>query len=535
MALTDRAQLDRALGQEIERLELAICRIYRLLLGAFAIGAMVVYLSLDSRMAAWIALAAMILMVWFSLEERVRTKGSPPRWLRIANAMVESLIPWAFLVVIALSQSPAYALGSWVPPLLFAALIVGATARLRPLTPLLIASSGAVAFVALYFGLIHGMLTAAELDNPLLTPAMQVSRSVSLFCGGVLASFIARHLRAAMLQAHASVRERDLFGKYRLERRIGSGGMGAVYLATYCPEGGFERPVAVKQIHEHLASDQKLVNAFRHEAELSARLVHPNVVQVLDFGRIGERYFLALEYVEGVTLSQLLKKLRADDELMSLQVAAYITREVLSGLAYSHGVARDAQGERLRVVHRDLCPANILLSKNGEVKISDFGVARALKDAESANSTSIVGHVAYISPEQARALPVDERSDLFSLGTIVWEMLCNRSLFSRGAEAPTLMALVEDDVPPPSTQRGLLDTGWDHLVARALERELDQRARSARELLHMLDDIPDAHPRDDMVTELAALIQPLCEAAPADDDMLTTDLSGERKTQRVAP
>lgn len=528
MTVPPKPQLEIALGAEIERLELLICRLWRVLALVSVIGGLLTYLTLELRMGAWCALGAAVLLAWFSVEERIRMRGNPPRWLGIANVLVESTMPWAFLVIIALTESAAYALGSWVPPMLFCALIVASTARLRSVLPMIIAVSGAVAFPLLYFTLVRGLLTVSASREPLYAPSMQLSRALSLLAAGMLGSAVASGLRQALRRAHGRVRERDLFGKYRLERRIASGGMGTVYQATYCPEGGFERPVAVKQIHEHLARESRFVDAFRHEAELSARLAHPNIVQVLDFGRTGDRYFLALEFVDGVTLSELLKRLRADGELLALPVVAYITREVLMGLAYSHGGARDTEGRLMRVVHRDLCPSNVLVSKNGEVKIADFGVARALKDAESASTTSVVGHVAYISPEQAQAKPVDERSDLFSLGTIIWEMLCDRPLFNRGAEAPTLMALVHGDIAPPSTHRAPIDEGWDALVMLALERDVDQRAASARDLIRLLDRIGDAHPKEDMAAQLAALVRTGRELPRLDDEPHTLEIASVR-------
>ncbi len=530
MSARDPSQLDAALGLEIERLELMICQLWRVLALLSVILGLVTYLVLGLRMGAWCSLGAAVCLLWFSLEERIRAQRAAPRWLVVASVLVESLMPWAFLLILAVTQSATYALGSWVPPMLFCALIVASTARLWPARPLILAGSGALAFATLYFAVVRGLLPSHAADDPLFTPAMQIARSLSLVAGGILGSVAAGGLQKALARAHATVRERDLFGKYRLERRLGAGGMATVHQATYCPEGGFERPVAVKQIHDHLAREPRFVDAFRHEAELSARLVHPNIVQVLDFGRIGERYFLALEYVDGITLAQLLKQLRDDDELLALPLAAYVTAEMLAGLAYSHAGARDAHGQLMRVVHRDLCPANVLLSANGEVKIADFGVARALRDTASASTTSVVGHVAYISPEQAQAKPVDERSDLFSLGAIVWEMLCNRPLFHRGAEAPTLMALVHADIPRPSSERGLLDTGWDEVVLRALERDVEQRAPSAQALLRLLEHVDDAHPSDDVAKDLATLVRQVVRRQsppPTPDEGLTVALGRE--------
>jgi eukaryotic-like serine/threonine-protein kinase len=505
-----RKPLSDALEGEIQRLELLICRAWCMLAVAGIVGGVASWAVTSLEMALWCSAAATAYMMWFGFEAYRRGKGDVGRALVTAGAIVEGSLPWVFLILLSRVQGAVYALSSWVPPLLFAALVVAATARLRPARPLFIAVSSALVFPTVYFGVVRGQLSPAALAEPLYGATMQVIRTGSLIVGGVMGMLVANGLRQAIGRADSTVRERDLFGKYRLGKRIASGGMGTVYEAVYCPEGGFERNVAVKHIHPHLAREERFVEAFRREAELSARLAHPNIVQVLDFGRIDERYFLALEHVDGITVARLLQSGRH----VEAGLVAFIAREVLAGLAYSHAGARDARGQLLRVVHRDLSPSNILVSRSGDVKIADFGVARALKDAASAATKNVVGNVGYMAPEQARALPIDERSDLFSLGVILWELLTGRRLFDRGSEAPTLLALVSQPIAPPSTIRPV-DSGWDRLLACALARDPDKRFASAESMAQALVGLPDLQTGRDLAAELGAMVRAIGDG---DDD-----------------
>jgi len=489
---TLREPLGVALEEQVDRLQLVTIRCWQgvTLLGLFV--AAVTAVTVSRPLGQWCALAALGFFTFFSAQGLALRRRRGGKALATAGTIAEGSMPWVFLLVIALVQGPAYALGSWVPPLLFAALIVVSTARLQPSVPLALGLSGGVAFPLLYFAVLREQLPAELYDQPLYQPAMQLTRGVSLVLGGAIAMLVSRELRRAIGKADRVARQRELFGKYRILGPIASGGMGVVFKALYCPEGGFERPVAIKRIHPHLAAQPRFVRAFRSEAELSVRLVHPNIVQVLDFGRIGGSYFLAMEYVDGITLAALMRRVQAAGLALAPSVVAHIGREVLAGLAYSHRGARALDGTLLRVIHRDVCPANVLLTRNGEAKISDFGVAKALRRADRSETKTLVGHAGYVSPEQARADPIDERCDLFAVAVMLWEMLCGRPLFERGADGPTLLAVIRAPIPAPSQIRGELSVRWDRLIARGLAREPDERYRSAAEMAAALTQIEDA-------------------------------------------
>jgi serine/threonine protein kinase len=530
--------LDAALGIQLDRLELVTVR------GLSLVSAMGVVLGLvvaaTMARALWLACAAtsFVLLLWFVVLGRALSRGAVPRGLRAASAVVESALPWMFMVVIALRQGAVYALASWVPPMLFCCLIVAYAARLRPRSCLILGTVGAVAHLLAYFLVIHARLPSESMALLYTRPSMQVSRAFGLFASGVLGAIVARGMRGAIGRAESAVRETDLFGKYRLIRKIASGGMGIVFEALYCPEGGFERRVAVKRIHPHLAAAKRFVDAFRDEAELSARLAHPGIVQVLDFGRVGDSFFLAMEHVDGMTLNALMFRMTERRRKLSPAIVGHVLREILSALAYAHEGARGSDGRPLRVVHRDLCPPNVLVSRNGEVKLTDFGIARSLSDASASMTQSVSGHVGYMAPEQARAAAFDTRADLFPVGVIAWELLTLRPLFRRENEAASLLSLLSDEVMPVAVDRPDVDARWSPLIARALARDPDERFASASEMLTALDAIPDSRAAN-ASDELARLVVELFEAKTAveepPDEVPTQVLAGEPATIRSPP
>ncbi len=270
------------------------------------------------------------------------------------------------------------------------------------------------------------------------------------------------------------------FGKYTLIAKIGHGGMAEVFLAAAKGPAGFTKLSVVKRLHPHLEEEQTLVGMFLDEARLAARLNHPNVVQTFDVGDVDGLHYLAMEYLEGQSLARLLKRVARSGQKIPLGMACRIFTEALHGLEYAHTL-EDYDGTPLGVVHRDISPGNLFLTYEGQVKVLDFGIAKAGTQLTETRAGQVKGKFAYIAPEQARSGHHDHRADLWSLGVVMWEVIAGKRLFKGDSEISTLNnALRSDivqldqavDVPPELSE----------IVGRALQRDPDQRYRSAREL-----------------------------------------------------
>ena len=275
------------------------------------------------------------------------------------------------------------------------------------------------------------------------------------------------------------------FGKYTLIAKIGHGGMAEVFLAAAKGPAGFTKLSVVKRLHPHLEEEPALVGMFLDEARLAARLNHPNVVQTFDVGDVDGLHYLAMEYLEGQSLARLLKRVSRSDEQVPLGMACRIFIEALHGLEYAHSL-EDYDGTPLSVVHRDISPGNLFLTYEGQVKVLDFGIAKAGTQLTETRAGQVKGKFAYIAPEQARAGSHDHRADLWSLGVVMWEVFAGRRLFKGDSEISTLNNALRSDIVQ-------LDHAVDvpqelsDIVGRALQRDPDERYRSAQELREDLD------------------------------------------------
>ncbi|MEM9489342.1 MAG: protein kinase [Myxococcota bacterium] len=270
-------------------------------------------------------------------------------------------------------------------------------------------------------------------------------------------------------------------GRYELLRKIGRGGMAQVFLGRRRGPGGVEKLLAVKCIRPERTGDPRFVQMFVTEARLSMTMAHRNIVQVFDFGRAGEQLFLAMEYVEGVDLGTALAVLRKDGRTMDPLLAAFICLEACQALDYAHSL-RSPDGQTLGIVHRDVTPRNVLLSIAGEVKLVDFGIATALD--ELASDGRVRGTPAYMSPEQSSGEQVDGRSDVFSLGLVLWETLAGKRAYAFDDSWERLRAARSAEVPPlPDTVPEALRA----IVRRATAAEPDQRYSDARSMQLELD------------------------------------------------
>ncbi|HEY4244157.1 MAG TPA: protein kinase [Kofleriaceae bacterium] len=270
------------------------------------------------------------------------------------------------------------------------------------------------------------------------------------------------------------------FGKYFLTEKLATGGMAEIYLAKLVGPGGFEKQLVIKQIHPKLSGQRHFVDLFVAEAKTLVTLAHGNIVPVYELGVIDDTYFIAMEYIDGPTLYRFTEILARRGVAMAPAIAAWIAARILEGLDYAH---RKGEG----VIHRDLSPRNVMLSRDGEVKLVDFGIAVTLGGGETEGAESApTGSFPYMSPEQVRKEPLTGQTDLFSVGVLAWEMLAGQRLFARPEPEATLQAVLGAPIPPPSSVRPDVPAKLDEVVMRALERDAAARWPSAGEMLAAL-------------------------------------------------
>lgn len=273
----------------------------------------------------------------------------------------------------------------------------------------------------------------------------------------------------------------NIFGKYQLIERINVGGMAEVYKARLCGAEGFARLVAIKRILPEVAVDEDFVRMFIDEAKIAVLLSHPNIAQIYDLGREGESWFIALEYVSGRDLRAVLERLRRQGRNLPPRLAAFIVARVAEGLDYAHR-RKDPHGHDLQLVHRDISPPNVLVSFDGEVKIVDFGIAKAATKAQKTQAGILKGKFGYMSPEQVRGVPVDRRSDLFATGTLLFELLTGERLFTGKSDYEVLEKVRRARVPLPVLAQKQVPPELEAVLLKALEREPDDRYQWASEL-----------------------------------------------------
>ncbi len=274
-------------------------------------------------------------------------------------------------------------------------------------------------------------------------------------------------------------------GRYQLRFKVASGGMAAVFIARAVGGGSFEKVVAVKTIHPHLEVEGSAVRMFMDEARIASAINHPNVCQVFDYGEQDGVHYLVMEFLFGEPLSRLTKRLAAHtDPALRARLpglAARIVADAAEGLHAAHEL-KDAQGQLLEVVHRDVSPQNIFVTYDGGVKVVDFGVARARSRLEQTRAGEFKGKFEYVAPEQVAGKAFDRRADVWALGVTLWEALTLEKLFRREELAAVFSAIAFDPIPPPSSRAAWVPAGLDAIVAKALERDLGKRYQTAREL-----------------------------------------------------
>ncbi len=293
------------------------------------------------------------------------------------------------------------------------------------------------------------------------------------------------------MNALADSRERaQPFGKYMLVERLGRGGMAEVWKAKMSGPAGFQRTLVVKRILPHLVEDPHFVQMFVSEARLSARLQHSNIVQVYELGDVDGEYYLAMEYVRGRDLVNVVRAQLEKGQQPPPGLGALVVRDVCRALAYAH-VLTDERGTPLRLIHRDVSPSNVMISFDGAVKLLDFGIAKALGEASESKTVTgtLKGKFGYMSPEQIDGKEIDHRADLFAVGVVLHEVLTGRRLFKGATDLATIAMVRETKVEPPSLLNPAVPKELDDICLKALARDPDQRFKGCDEMAIALDDV----------------------------------------------
>ena len=278
-----------------------------------------------------------------------------------------------------------------------------------------------------------------------------------------------------------TVFEPKQFGKYQLLDKIAVGGMAEMFRAKLTGAQGFEKLIAIKKILPNLSGEENLVTAFIDEAKLAALLHHENIIQIYDFGSMDDQYFIAMEYLFGKDLRTITRTARKKDLALGMENILYVISRICAGLDYSHNL-KDLQGKPLNIIHRDINPQNILITYEGQVKIIDFGIAKAASHNTQTKENLIKGKLAYMSPEQANGQQIDHRSDIFSTGIILYELLAARRMFS-GETMHVLSLVREAQYDPPEEVIPDLPSKLNAILHQALAKDPDDRYKNAGEML----------------------------------------------------
>ena len=273
---------------------------------------------------------------------------------------------------------------------------------------------------------------------------------------------------------------------YEMTRKIAEGGMGLVFEAVQLGAGNFRKVVAVKLIREEYSAIEEFQNNFIGEARLVADLIHTNIVQTYHLGQVGGQYFMVMEFVRGINLEQFIEQHRKLGKSIPVDLAAFIVSRVARGLSYAHSKC-DREGRHLNIVHRDIGPKNVLVAYEGDVKLTDFGIAKALDLMYNEEGKVIAGKDEYLSPEQANYAVTDARADLFPLGIVLTELLLGKNVFRSTDRAQSRRNILSMVIPQFATLRPDIDPKLEAIIQKALTRDREQRYQSALEVLTALE------------------------------------------------
>jgi serine/threonine-protein kinase len=316
--------------------------------------------------------------------------------------------------------------------------------------------------------------------------------------------------------------EGERLDRFELIAELASGGMATVFLARLSGVAGFQRLVAIKRLHPHLAREREFVDMFLDEARLAARIHHPNVVPIQEIGQSERGYYLVMDYIEGDTAARLFARSAQSGTCLPIEVGIRILLDALAGLHAAHEL-KDDNGKPLEIVHRDVSPQNILVGIDGTSRLTDFGVARAATRLATTRSGQLKGKLAYMAPEQARGGALDRRADVFAMGIVAWEALAFRRLFKGEGEAETLNRVLYEPIPTLISAAPQIPPSLNEVVMKALERDADKRFATASDFADALEQAARALQKVGTTREVATFLE----------SMVGTDISQQREAVRT--
>jgi len=329
------------------------------------------------------------------------------------------------------------------------------------------------------------------------------------------------------------------FGKYDLLALLATGGMAEIWLARVSGMAGFEKLVVIKRLLDKLAIDPEYVEMFLDEARINARLTHSNIVQVLELGQVEGKYFMAMEFVPGLSVSQVGKRATKQLGTVPQEVACGIIAQACSGLHYAHDKTMP-DGSPLNIVHRDVSPQNLIVTYEGLVKVLDFGIAKADHRQSQTRTGLVKGKFSYMSPEQCLGQGLDRRSDVFALGIVLFELCTARRLFKRGSTYETYTAITKADVPSPRKLNPQVSEGVEAVILRALALKPDDRYATADAMQDALEDAMRKASLRGTATDLAKFMNDKFAAEEAEQRRLISqalrgELGSAEEAAQVSP
>jgi hypothetical protein len=338
-----------------------------------------------------------------------------------------------------------------------------------------------ISYSGIKIGKVYYVMSATELNHA-LSRSMRMFWSiliVSTILVGMVLFFVDRIFRKKAIKIREEVEGMVKIGPYLLTKKIAKGGMAELYIADYIREDGFRRKVAIKKILPHLAENQDFIKMFIREARLAALLQHPNIVQIIDFGKIQNAYLIAMEYIPGKNLGEIMAKLK---EGLPVDLSIFLIMKICMGLNYSHMKTDERTGKFLHIVHRDISPQNMLISFLGEVKIADFGISKARSEPSLTQAGVIKGKLSYLSPEQVMGQEVDHQADIYALGLVFYEILSYKKVYRFDTHIDAIRSIPKREIPPLISLRPEIPDELNRIVMKCLEKDKKLRYQTVQEI-----------------------------------------------------